>query len=114
MHPTANKDRQRFIKLGWQLIEHKFRYYILAKPTIPDAEFDSLEAKYRSLAEQLGEEPSASDMVDFDWNRPSCMNVALKVLGAKADEFDLVPHTDGSLYKRSLEGVKKVTRKGDR
>ena len=54
--------KNRFIRLGWLLLEHKYRYYILNSPTISDHEFDTLEAEYRKLAEILELPPSASDM----------------------------------------------------
>ena len=54
--------KNRFIRLGWLLLEHKYRYYILNSPTISDHEFDTLEAEYRKLAEILELPPSASAM----------------------------------------------------
>lgn len=61
------------------LLEHKCRYYVHSRSTIDDYTFDMLEAEYRKLAEELGEPPSASDMVDFDTKRPSCQRVMDKV-----------------------------------
>lgn len=72
---------KRFLELGWRLLEHKYRYYILCRPEIQDHEFDALEAEYRALASDLGRAPSASDMVDFDMSRPSCQLVAGKIGG---------------------------------
>lgn len=71
---------QRFIKLGWELLEHKFRYYILAEPIIQDYDYDILEKEYDSLAEELNLPKSASDMVDFNQDRWACKLVKDKVL----------------------------------
>jgi NAD-dependent DNA ligase len=72
-------DRARFITLGWQLLEHKCRYYVHSKPSIEDYAYDLLEKEYDTLAAQLGEPPSVSDMVDFDTKRPSCQRVMEKI-----------------------------------
>jgi hypothetical protein len=71
--------RSRFIKLGWQILEHKYRYYILSKPIVNDYQYDMIEKEYEKLAAELGEPPTASDMVDFDKSRPACIAVALKL-----------------------------------
>lgn len=107
MTEQLKNKKARFVKLGWELIEHKFRYYILNNPIIGDTDFDKMEHEYRDLAEELGEEPSASDMVDFNWNRPSCMRVALKILGAP-DKPGYIPAKDGSLYYHGKNGLRKV------
>jgi NAD-dependent DNA ligase len=74
-----NPDLERFIQLSWQILEHKYRYYILVNPVISDYEYDMLEKEYDALADKLGLPKSASDMVDFDTNRPSCQRVAEKL-----------------------------------
>lgn len=71
--------KQRFIKLGWELLEHKCRYYVMNKPTISDYNYDMIEKEYDALAAELGEEPTASDMVDFDTNRMACRLVMDKL-----------------------------------
>ncbi len=76
-------DLERFISLSWQILEHKYRYYILAKPVIGDYEYDMLEKEYEALADKLGLPKSASDMVDFDMNRPSCQRVMEKLSAKK-------------------------------
>lgn len=78
----TSPDLERFISLSWQILEHKYRYYILVNSTISDHEYDILEKEYDALADKLGLPKSASDMVDFDMNRPSCQRVAEK-LGLK-------------------------------
>lgn len=92
-----------FKNLGWLLLEHKFRYYILQKPIISDYEFDKIETSYRSLAKKLGLPPTASDMVGFDMTRPSAQRAAMKVLGAKWDRKYRLS-SDGGLYKVSKGG----------
>jgi len=79
-------DLKRFIELSWQILEHKYRYYILIKPIIGDYQYDMLEKEYEALADKLGLPKSASDMVDFDMNRPSCQSVAKKLSPVKASK----------------------------
>ena len=76
--PKTDKEK-RFIKLGWLLMEHKFRYYRLDSPIVEDHEYDKLEREYDNLAKELGLPPTAVDMVGFDQNRPSGALVADKV-----------------------------------
>lgn len=71
--------KQRFVKLGWEILEHKCRYYMHSAPSISDYDYDMLEKEYEALGSELGLEPSASDMVDFDENRPACQNVVKKI-----------------------------------
>lgn len=72
---------QRYVLLGWQILEHKCRYYVFHSPIITDYEYDMLEREYDGLAAELGLPASASDMVDFDVKRPACHRV-LEKLGA--------------------------------
>jgi NAD-dependent DNA ligase len=76
-------SKQQFIELGWVLLEHKCRYYYFNSPIIQDYEYDMLEREYEQLARDLGEEPTATNMVDFDEKRPSCQAVLLKLRGYK-------------------------------
>ncbi len=71
---------ERFIQLGWIILEHKARYYHLNTSTISDFEYDTIEKEYDALAQMLGLPPTASDMVGFDANRPSCQRALHKVL----------------------------------
>lgn len=74
-------DKQkRYVELGWKILEHKCRYYILHQPTITDYEYDLLEKEYDALAGELGLPSTASDMVDFDKSRPACQRVLEKLL----------------------------------
>lgn len=87
-------EEKEFIKLGWKLMEAKYRYYILDTPELQDHEYDQMERRYDELAKILGAPPTAVDMVGFDRNRPSSHVVMNKVDGinepkdpnAKADQ----------------------------
>jgi NAD-dependent DNA ligase len=76
---NQNPDYERFVQLSWQILEHKCYYYVLSKPIISDYEYDLLEKEYEALADKLKLPRSASDMVDFDANRPSCQRVMEKI-----------------------------------
>jgi len=80
------EKKSRFIELGWQLLEHKFRYYILAEPIIKDYDYDMLEKEYDALADELNLPKSASDMVDFDEKRWACKLVRDKVMRQKRNK----------------------------
>lgn len=70
---------ERFITLGWEILEYKFAYYHpdkvhaswKAKVVVPDAVYDAKEGEYRILAQKLGEPPTAADSVDFPFDRPA-------------------------------------------
>lgn len=76
----------RYVQLSWELLEHKFRYYVLDNPEIQDFEYDMLEKEYDSLAEELGLPKSASDMVGFNEDRWSCRLVRDRVLRARLNK----------------------------
>lgn len=76
---TLANNKKEYIKLGWTLLEHKYRYYVKNNPVISDYEYDMLEKKYDALAEELGLPKSASDMVDFNTSRHSCQLVMDKL-----------------------------------
>jgi len=69
----------RHIKLSWELLEHKVRYYILDSPTIQDAEYDKLEQEYVGLCEELGKPNTIQSMVGVDLKRPSVQEVIKKL-----------------------------------
>lgn len=77
---TVEIKKARYVKLGWELLEHKCRYYIMSNPIIEDYDYDMLEKEYEALAEELGLPKSATDMVDFDTSRPSCQRVMQKLV----------------------------------
>jgi NAD-dependent DNA ligase len=68
-------DKERLAQLSWQILEHKYRYYILLETIISDYEYDMLEKEYEALCVKLGVDATATNMVDFDMNRPACKAV---------------------------------------
>ncbi len=73
-------DMKRFIKLGWEILEAKFRYYELDDAVLSDSEYDRMEKEYEALGLKLGIDTDARYMVGFDMTRPSCRLAADKVL----------------------------------
>lgn len=72
--------RKKFIfrQLSWKILECKYLYYISAN-SVEDEVYDYIEDIYKKLAKELNENTTASDMVGFDVNRPSCMMVKSKI-----------------------------------
>ncbi len=66
-------------KLSWKILEAKYAYYILQNPIMEDFEFDEMALEYEDLCAIFGEEPTATNMVGFDKNRPSCRLVMQKM-----------------------------------
>jgi len=62
-------------------------------------------------AEELGLEPSASDMVGFNFDRPSCQLAAFRVHGIDPFSGSYILHADGSVYKRTKAGTKRIKTK---
>jgi len=83
--PKSNEEK-RFIKLGWELLEAKYRYYKLDAPLLEDYAYDRLEREYDDLSKKLGLEPTAANMVGFDINRPSASLVADRVDGQNSSK----------------------------
>jgi NAD-dependent DNA ligase len=75
-------DEERFIQLSWEILEHKCKYYSISNIIAPvsDTEYDVLETEYRELADKLGHEATAANMVGFDEERPSCALVKARLL----------------------------------
>lgn len=76
--------KKEFVKLSWWILEQKLLYYgyqnlKLPKP-VSDNEYDLKEERYKELAVILGENPTASDMVGFDPDKPSSKLVLEKYL----------------------------------
>ena len=69
------------MNLGWEILEHKWRYYIGpqygVKP-ITDEEYDVIEAEYISLCVELGRE-EYSNAVGFPHHRASARLVDEKM-----------------------------------
>lgn len=67
-------DYERYVQLGWEILEHKWRYYIGVRygiKPIPDEEYDRVEAEYVNLAIQLGQEEYSNNAVGFPIDRAS-------------------------------------------
>ena len=75
------KLKLELARLAWQILGAKFLYYEGQKHKIPssaipnDSDYDKWEDRYKELCEELGEEPTACNMVSFDSSRPSCKMV---------------------------------------
>jgi hypothetical protein len=81
-------DEKRFAKMSWEILEAKFRYYILDDPQLSDSQYDKLEREYIALGIKLGEpekrglkDPCDLVPVDFPRNRPSSWLVEAKITG---------------------------------
>jgi NAD-dependent DNA ligase len=72
-------DLELYCDLAWKILEAKCLYYVFDKPKLTDYEYDMMERQYDALAEKLNLPKTASDMVGFNPDRPSCKNVMLKV-----------------------------------
>lgn len=57
----------KFEEMGKELLRHKYRYYVLARPTISDYEYDMLEWEYALAAKKLVEKPKISLIADWDF-----------------------------------------------
>jgi hypothetical protein len=76
--------------LAWKILEYKCIYYHFngAHPdAIPDYDYDILEKRYDKLCADNGIDPTASDMIDFDSERPSCQLVICKLSGILPDHI---------------------------
>lgn len=86
------KKEKRFVKLSWELIEHKMRYYYFDYSIISDVEYDKLEQEYLQLCLDLKqpntvvhkiypgfEAVEGTGMMEIDMSRPSVMFVWNKI-----------------------------------
>lgn len=72
------KDKERFVRLCWQILEMKMAYYLphmvhsdwVKEYTVSDQIYDTLENEYRSLAQKLNLSPSACEHVGFPSEAP--------------------------------------------
>jgi hypothetical protein len=75
-----SEEEARRVSLSWLILEMKLAYYHPEKihkswlndVVRPDKVYDALELEYINLCNKLGHKPTASDMVGFDFDRPSC------------------------------------------
>ncbi len=83
--------KQETIKLGWELIEHKIRYYEFAEPIIGDVDYDMLERQYtlsciehdieNTISCQHNNPTYWKGMIGCDMKRPSVQMVYDKLMG---------------------------------
>lgn len=69
-------------KLGREILEHKYRYYILANPSISDTEYDLLEREYKKMLIDAGLDPledSIYGMVGYSWDHPWSKKIERKL-----------------------------------
>lgn len=100
-------SKNKVYKLAFELLEHKYLYYMCEKPIISDYEFDMLQKEYEELCYKHNIAPTAVDMVDFDIKRPSCFIAACKVHGVNPLKGDYVYN---GKYKSICERVKNGSR----
>lgn len=70
---------KRLVELSWKILEHKFMYYVIKRSVIADESYDALAMEYRNLCKEENVEPTADDMVGFDFSKASCRLVAEKL-----------------------------------
>jgi hypothetical protein len=85
------RNKQRFVNLGWFILQSKYCYYLHPNyKHLNDTEYDQIEDEYRQLAITLGLVPTATNMVGFDLNRPSCILVKERLDKLKTVDFELL------------------------
>jgi hypothetical protein len=85
------KHEERFVQLGWQILEMKMAYYLphmvhsdwVKEYTVSDQTYDTLESEYRSLAHKLNLPPSACEHVGFPSDAPCGKLVASKLSNSR-------------------------------
>lgn len=62
----------KLTKLTVELLEHKYRYYILSQPILSDSEYDALEKKWETAMQTEGLDPDDGPhaLVDFPYTYP--------------------------------------------
>lgn len=82
---------KEFVQLSWWILEQKYIYYHgynfdgavhpswIKHHAAEDHEYDEAERRYEFLADILGKNPTATDMVGFNKNRPCCELVMAKL-----------------------------------
>lgn len=103
------KKKLKCIRLGWEILGHKFLYYEGAKyklgsKIIQDEKYDDLETEYKDLCEELGIEPGASNMVGFDDSGGACRMIKQHMIATKGK----FPETRAGV-KEEIKEVRKET-----
>lgn len=77
---------EEFLKLERELLEHKYRYYVLNQTTITDYEYDILESSWYRMGEELGIDLDKylQYWVGFSENHPMSKDI-IKRLGIPKD-----------------------------
>lgn len=72
---------EKFLKLERELLEHKYRYYVLFNTTISDYDYDMLERKWFQMGEDLGinMDTYLEHWVGFSENHPMAKEVMEKL-----------------------------------
>lgn len=84
-------DLEKFKALSWLILECKYCYYCAPQyKHISDVEYDRLESEYKQLALSLDLNPTASSMVGFDTERPSCKLVKSRVDFNKSISYNIL------------------------
>lgn len=86
-------------ELSWRILELKLGYYhpnlihadFLSYAIRPDAEYDAIEDAYLKACIEHSVEPTAQQMVGFDFERPSCRFVALVLGNPKPEHWKRKP-----------------------
>lgn len=79
---AVTKPRPEFLewqRQGFELLKHKFRYYIEDRQIISDMEFDLLEKKWIALGKRIGKTREAPFWIGFDWDHPFAQRAAVEV-----------------------------------
>ncbi len=74
--------RERHCNLGWEILEHKWRYYVgvaYGVEPISDAAYDEIEAEYIMLCGQIGLPEYSNNAVGFPHDRASAKLVDQKM-----------------------------------
>jgi NAD-dependent DNA ligase len=72
-------NKKEFIKLSWELLEHRVRYYYYDASIIDDYQYDMLEKKYIKACKQLKQPNTIGEMVGVDLEKPSIQSVITKL-----------------------------------
>ncbi len=107
-------DEEKYISLGWRIIECKLMYYradLVDKSwhqhlTVTDQQYDAIEDAYRKLCKLLNKELYAINMVGFDDARPSARLVLSKYSRPKSELDKMLKSRDGKKKKSQIRGRK--------
>lgn len=71
-------------RLYQDILEHRYRYYVLAKPVLEDFVYDFVEKFYNKEAQENG--IRLMEMVDFDFKDPEAIEAGKRV-DAATDKY---------------------------